>query len=185
MKEFRKIALSALMISLFAVGCDKKKDDNTKALAIGAAALSASRSVGTSTSTSTVGAPSKLTYSGSPYSFLVSTAITTITPTVTGTVTSCTVSPTLPAGLSLNATTCAISGTPTTVQGATNYTVTASNSAGNTTATINILVSSDGSTWTSRTMPSSQVWQSVAYGNGVFVAVAGGHLQWQQVQRMG
>lgn len=32
--------------------------------------------------------------------------------------------------------------------------------------------STDGTTWTSRTMPSSQAWSGVAYGNGTFVAVA-------------
>ena len=31
-----------------------------------------------------------------------------------------------------------------------------------------------GSSWTARTLPSSQDWYSVTYGNGVFVAVAGG-----------
>ncbi len=31
-----------------------------------------------------------------------------------------------------------------------------------------------GATWTARTMPSSQGWESVTYGNGVFVAVAYG-----------
>ncbi len=41
------------MISLFTVGCDKKKDDNTKTLALGAAALSASRSTGSTTTAST------------------------------------------------------------------------------------------------------------------------------------
>src|SRR5258708_28368085 len=29
-----------------------------------------------------------------------------------------------------------------------------------------------GSSWTARTLPSSQNWSSVTYGNGVFVAVA-------------
>ncbi|MBK9502653.1 MAG: hypothetical protein IPO06_25375 [Leptospiraceae bacterium] len=31
-----------------------------------------------------------------------------------------------------------------------------------------------GSTWTARTLPSSQVWRSVTYANGVFVAVGNG-----------
>src|SRR5690606_3497755 len=53
------------------------------------------------------------------------------------------VSPALPAGLTLNPTTGEITGTPTTLSGvtATNYVVTASNSCGNTTKTLNIAIS--------------------------------------------
>ncbi len=50
-KRIREITLSAIIISVFAAGCEKKKDD--KALLFGAAALSASRSVNTSTTAST------------------------------------------------------------------------------------------------------------------------------------
>lgn len=50
--------------------------------------------------------------------------------------------------------------------------VTATNSGGNTTATIRIAVTSDRSSWTSRTLPSSSDWQAFAFGNGVFVAIA-------------
>ena len=56
--------------------------------------------------------------------------IATITPTVTGTVTSCSAAPALPTGLGINSSTCAISGTPTVSQGATGYTITASNGSG-------------------------------------------------------
>jgi hypothetical protein len=35
--------------------------------------------------------------------------------------------------------------------------------------------STDGITWTARTLPSSAGWASVTYGNGTFVAVAGGY----------
>ena len=121
-------------------------------------------------------APTALTYANSPFAFPQNVAITTITPTFTGTVTSCTSSPALHTGLSIDNTTCAISGTPTTWQAASNYTITASNVSGNTTATISIAVTSDGSTWTARTLPSSQSWNSVAYGNGVFVAISGSHI---------
>ncbi len=48
------------------------------------------------------------------------------------------VSPNLPTGLSINAITGSISGTPTTITPATNYTVTASNLSGNGTTVINI-----------------------------------------------
>jgi len=53
MKEIRKITVFALMISVFTVGCEKKKDDKT--LLYGAAALSASRSTTTAASTYTIG----------------------------------------------------------------------------------------------------------------------------------
>jgi hypothetical protein len=84
--------------------------------------------------------PSNLTYSQPTISATVGQAISTDTPTVTGTVSSYSVSPTLPAGLSLNTTTGAISGTPTAVAAQATYTITATNSAGNTTATVQILV---------------------------------------------
>ncbi|HNO27122.1 MAG TPA: Ig domain-containing protein, partial [Leptospiraceae bacterium] len=167
MERVQKIAVSILIISVFSVGCgllsSKKDDTSSKNLLIGAAALNASKN--------TVAVPSGLSYSGSPFSFLQKTAITTVTPALTGTVTVCTSSPALPTGLSLDAPTCALSGTPTTVQSSASYTITATNSAGNTTTSISILVSSDASGWTVRTLPSSSIWQSMTYGNGVFVAV--------------
>ena len=117
-------------------------------------------------------APSALSFSGSPFSFLQGAAITTITPTVAGTITSCTSSPSLPSGLIINSTTCAISGMPTTAQASANYTISAGNSAGNKTASIGILITSNGSSWTARTLPSSSGWTSVTYGNGIFVTVS-------------
>lgn len=56
-------------------------------------------------------APSGLSYSG-PNVYTRGIAITSLTPTVTGTVTSYSVSPSLPAGLSLNTSTGVITGTP-------------------------------------------------------------------------
>jgi hypothetical protein len=85
-------------------------------------------------------APSNLLYSGSPFTFTNGTTIATQTPTVSGTVTSCLSSPPLPAGLSINTTTCAISGTPTANQVATSYIITASNAQGSTTRSISITV---------------------------------------------
>jgi hypothetical protein len=76
-------------------------------------------------------APSGLTYT-SPQNLRVNAAMTAITPTVTGSVTSYTVSPALPAGLALNATTGQISGTPTVMAAPASYTVTATNSSGST-----------------------------------------------------
>jgi hypothetical protein len=56
-----------------------------------------------------------------------------------GAITSCTAAPTLPAGLSINSTTCTISGTPTEVKASTLYTITATNATGQTaTATVNL-----------------------------------------------
>ena len=81
----------------------------------------------------TTGAPANLQYP-TPPTFVVNTKITLLTPTVVGTVKSYSVSPALPAGLSLSTTTGVISGTPTSVAVKANYTVKASNAAGSTTA---------------------------------------------------
>ncbi len=62
------------------------------------------------------------------------------TPTTTGTITSCTITPALSSGLSINNSTCAISGTPTTARASTAYTITAANSTGSGTATLNLSV---------------------------------------------
>ena len=89
-------------------------------------------------------APSNLVYPQMSITATAGTAIQTDTPTVSGTVTSYsvlgTVSPALPAGLSLDYSTGAISGTPTTATAQSNYTVTASNSYGSTSATLSITV---------------------------------------------
>ena len=66
--------------------------------------------------------------------------MTAITPTVTGTVTSYSVSPALPAGLSLNASNGQISGTPTVSAAPATYTVTATNSGGSTTFGLSLKV---------------------------------------------
>ncbi|WP_061232580.1 putative Ig domain-containing protein [Leptospira interrogans] len=84
--------------------------------------------------------PSALSYAGTPFTFTQGATITTATPSVTGTVTSCNSDIPLPAGLGINGTTCAISGTPTVFQASANYTITASNSSGNTNTTISIMI---------------------------------------------
>jgi hypothetical protein len=86
-------------------------------------------------------APTRLAYPQAAITATAGQAISTDTPTVTGTATSYSVSPALPAGLSLNTTTGAISGTPMAVASQAVYTITATNSAGNTTTTVQILVS--------------------------------------------
>jgi hypothetical protein len=108
--------------------------------------ITATNSSGTTTSTVqiTVNAailpPANLIYSQTTITATVGQAIATDTPTVTGTVTSYSVSPTLPAGLAISTTTGAISGTPTAATAQATYTITATNSAGSTTATVQILV---------------------------------------------
>jgi hypothetical protein len=124
-------------------------------------------------------APSALTYSTNPATYTNGTAITNNTPTSGGgAVVSYAVSPPLPAGLSLNTTTGVISGTPTVVVAATNYTVTATNTGGSTTASVSITVASAVSTLSGSaaenvtltlTAPSGYYFSSVAYasyGNG-------------------
>ena len=87
-------------------------------------------------------APANLSYPQTTIAANVGQSIATDTPTVTGTVSSYSVSPALPAGLSLSASTGAISGIPTTVTTQASYTVTAANSAGSTTASVQIVVNS-------------------------------------------
>ena len=104
--------------------------------------INAINSAGSTTATVSIvvliPAPSNLVYPQTSILGDIGVAIATDTPSVTGTVTSYTVSPALPAGLAINATTGAISGTPTAVSAQANYTVTASNSTGSTTAVLSI-----------------------------------------------
>jgi hypothetical protein len=86
-------------------------------------------------------APSSLSYSSNPASYTKDTAITDNTPTSSGgAVVSYAVSPVLPTGLMLNTSTGVISGTPTTIATAADYTVTATNTGGSTTASLSITV---------------------------------------------
>ena len=96
-------------------------------------------------STSHTTAPSDLQYS-SPPAYVVQQAITPLTPTVVGQVSGYSVSPALPTGLSINASSGVISGTPTAVAGQQNYVVTATNGGGSTTATVSIVVNDVGPT---------------------------------------
>jgi hypothetical protein len=88
-----------------------------------------------------IAAPSALSYSSNPATYTKDTAITSNTPTNTGgAVVSYAVSPALPAGLTLNTSSGIISGTPTTFAAAVNYTITATNTGGSTTASVSITV---------------------------------------------
>jgi hypothetical protein len=84
-------------------------------------------------------APGALSYA-TPNVFTVGSAISSLNPTVTGNVISYSVSPALPNGLSLNTSTGVISGTPTAVTGVATYTVTATNSGGDTSFGVSITV---------------------------------------------
>lgn len=84
--------------------------------------------------------PSNLGYAATN-NFTLNSPIVPLNPTVNGNVTSYSVSPSLPSGLTLNTTTGVISGTPTQLSTATNYTITASNNSGSTTFIISIAVS--------------------------------------------
>jgi hypothetical protein len=80
-----------------------------------------------------------IAYAPTTNTYTVGSAISTWAPTVlTGTPTSYSISPGLPAGLSFNTSTGAITGTPTATSPTTTYTVTASNAGGSSNTTITI-----------------------------------------------
>jgi len=83
--------------------------------------------------------PSNLQYPAPP-AFTIKQAIAPLKPSVAGSVTSYSVSPALPAGLSLDSGTGVISGTPTAIAAKTNYKVTAANVSGSTTALVSLIV---------------------------------------------
>jgi len=85
--------------------------------------------------------PSALSYAIGSAAYTIGMPITANDPTNSGgSVASYSVSPAVPAGLSLSTITGIISGDPTAVTAAANYTVTATNSGGSTTATLTIAV---------------------------------------------
>lgn len=97
-------------------------------------------------------APASLAYATPRALYAATQAIVPNTALVTGgTPSAFSVMPALPAGLSLNALTGAITGTPAAIQPLTTYTVTASNSAGSAQAQVQIAVTGSGS-WVSQTV---------------------------------
>lgn len=89
----------------------------------------------------TVVAPSGLTYSATSITVYQNQALTPVAATVTsGTVDTYSISPGLPAGMTLNTTTGAIAGTPTAFAGTGTYTITATNAAGSTQTTVTLTV---------------------------------------------
>jgi len=87
--------------------------------------------------------PTGLSYAQAEIAATRGAAITPDSATVTGTVTGWSVNPALPNGLSLDATTGVIAGTPVAVSPQATYTVTASNRAGSTDTTLQITVKAD------------------------------------------
>jgi hypothetical protein len=88
---------------------------------------------------SAIMAPSGLGYPSAP-AFVIQQPIKALAPTVTGQITSYAVSPALPAGLSINASSGVISGTPTVVTAKATYTVTAENAGGRASASLSLVV---------------------------------------------
>jgi len=110
-------------------------------------------------------APTGLVYSENPAVYTVGTAITPNQPANKGgTPDSYAITPALPAGLTFDTVTGILSGTPTALSAAQDYTVTASNPSGSTQATLNLAVSPAAPVITAQ--PSSQavlVGQTAAF----------------------
>lgn len=106
----------------------------------------------------TISAVPVMTPASQAVSGVVGTAIATTSvfaaPTVTGTKTF-TVSPALPTGLTLNATTGAVSGTPTAVSTQTTYIVTATDGTNFATSTLTVVVAATAAATTTTTVPTS------------------------------
>lgn len=103
--------------------------------------ITATNAIGNSTaaavSLSAVSAPPLISYSGATGTTVNFGTAMTVTPTTLqnngSTITSCNSSPALPAGLSIDPSTCVISGTATVAVAGVTYTITAANSAGSST----------------------------------------------------
>ena len=107
--------------------------------------MTATNSGGSSTASVTIlvndAAPSGVTFSPSSFVLTKDVAMTSVTPTAGGgTVTSWSVSPALPTGLTLDATTGEIRGTPTVVSPSVTYSITATNAGGSDSKTLTLQV---------------------------------------------
>ena len=126
--------------------------------------VTASNAGGSSTATVTIQvndvAPYSVSYSGTPFTLTKGTAMTAVTPSASGgAVDTWSISPTLPAGLSLDTSTGKISGTPTAISSSTTYTITATNTGGSSTASVTITV--------------NDVAPSIAYSGSPFTLTKG------------
>lgn len=121
-------------------------------------------------------APASLSYTtANPLYFTTEPVIPNAPVATGGAITGFTVAPVLPAGLSLNANTGVISGTPTAAQSAITYTITGSNTAGSTQAHMQITITSRGN-WSSALAPMPlpvHYFTATRLNNGL-VLVAGG-----------
>jgi hypothetical protein len=122
------VVLGAVVLSLFAVGC-------------GGPSGGSSDGGGTGGAGGGIAAPSNLSYSTNPASYVRGVAITPNVPSVSGgQVATYAVSPALPAGLSLSASSGVITGTPTALAAPAMYTIAAMNAAGSTSASLSLRV---------------------------------------------
>ena len=103
-------------------------------------------------------APPLFTYTTTPAAYLLNSAISANDPILTGgTITSFAITPALPTGLSFNTTTGRISGTPTALTPAANFTVTGTGNGGSATATVNVTVIDAAPAFTYTTNPAVYV----------------------------
>jgi autotransporter-associated beta strand protein len=111
--------------------------------------------------------PTSLSYSASTVIGTVDTAISNVTPTVTGEGITYSISPPLPFGLSISSSTGVIRGTPLVSSPSKEYTVTAMNSGGETTAKVTITVNPSGMTfasWSTNATLTSDLLYKYAFG---------------------
>jgi hypothetical protein len=121
----------------------------------------------TVTDVAEVVAPSGLSYTPAMISGTVGTPIANLTPAITGAQITYSIDPVLPTGLSIDPTTGVISGTPSAPAASALYTVTATNTAGNTTTQITVAVVAPGSTyggWLNGAAPSDAAFWDYVYG---------------------
>jgi hypothetical protein len=123
--------------------------------------------------TLTVYGPPVITYATQTASYPKGSAIAsnTVTASPSGTIDSFTVAPALPAGLSINKSSGAISGTPTAASSPADYVVTAWNKAGTGKDTLNLQVTDPGTTIT--LSPAKDVSLDTSNGNGYNTGFSG------------
>ncbi|AOP33318.1 hypothetical protein A0128_05335 [Leptospira tipperaryensis] len=132
------------LLSLLFMGCLQNRNSDSVFMLLGNPA-----SITVADLNPSLGTSPTLTYSTSSFEFVKNITISAIQPTVAGLVTSFTVSPALPSGLSFDSTTGVITGTPNSKQIASSYTVTASNSSGSSSSSIQISVDALNAEWES------------------------------------